>query len=85
MSKNEFLEEYNKFDSNDNEGLLGFSICNNDDDSYRDIGTSLVNLIEDSSDEVFDIIDKTIIAISGYSLSSLLNMMKDNKDYYESL
>lgn len=79
------IREIEKFD--DYEGLLGFSVIesvNEKDNSYSDVGSHLLSLIE-RKPECADIIEETVIAITGWSFESLIRQMRSNKDYYSSL
>lgn len=68
-------------------GLLGFTIAesvNEMDNSYEDIGYGLVSVIEDHPEQI-DLIEKVVIALSGYSFETIIEKMEDNSDYYNSL
>ncbi len=71
---------------------LGFEICATlagefpceEGEDYRTIGKDLTNLILMNPDQI-EIINKTLIAITGWSLVTLKERMKDHKKYYDAL
>lgn len=80
-------EAYEKIEKMDNPGLLGFTISesvNEMDNSYEDIGYSLDNVIYDNPGQI-DLIEKVVIALSGYTFETIIDKMKDNEEYYNSL
>ena len=81
---------YNKIKRfNDFAGLLGFVIRETDYiesccDTYEDTGNYLDYVIN-KYPESFDVIEQTVIAICGHGFESLLNLVRENREYYESL
>lgn len=87
--KNKQLEAIKKienFPDNDADGLFGFCIMGGQDEaySYRDVGCSTLEMFKEYPEQA-ELLEKMLIAISGYGLESLLKKMKVEQDYYDSL
>ena len=68
-------------------GLLGFTIAesvNEMDNSYEDMGYHLDDVISENPNQI-DLIEKVVIALSGYCFETIKDKMKENRDYYNSL
>lgn len=86
MYKEDFIEEFENIECEDREGLFGFAVMEMEyDDNYSDIGYSLLNIIENADKYTLKIIEETLLAITGYDLEHLLDKMKRNEEYYDSL
>lgn len=88
MAKSESFKKIENL--TDAAGRLGYEIKEVDffdegcADSYETVGSSLIQLINDHPEE-FEIIEKTIIAITGYGFDSLHARMIDHKKFYNAL
>ncbi|MBO5609112.1 MAG: hypothetical protein J5929_01890 [Eubacterium sp.] len=75
-------------DMDDGADRLGFEILEQDtfdcDVNYYDIGRSVINIIENHP-ESFEVIEKVIIAITGYGFETLNQKVIEHKDYFDSL
>ena len=86
---NKQLEAVNKienFPDNDADGLFGVRIMGGQDEaySYRDVGCSTLEMFKEYPEHT-ELLEKMLIAISGYSLASLLKKMEQEQDYYNGL
>lgn len=78
---------YSQISKMEDYGLLGFTISesvNEMDNSYEDMGYHLDQVISENPDQI-DLIEKVIIALSGYCFETLKEKMENNRDYYGSL
>ena len=87
--KNKQLEAVNRienFPDADADGLFGFCIMGGQDEaySYRDVGCSTLDMFKEYPEQA-ELLEKMLIAISGYSLDSLLKKMEQEQDYYNGL
>lgn len=80
------LEQIENFPDNNPEGLFGFCIMGGQDEaySYRDVGCSTLEMFKEYPEQA-ELLEKMLIAISGYSLESLLAKMVREQDYYNGL
>ena len=82
---NKAMHIYEPIKEFNNDGLLGFVISesvNEMDNSYEDMGRNLINLIERNPDQI-DLIERVVIALTGYSFETIKDRMEYNKEYYE--
>ncbi len=72
----------------DCEGRLGFELTEPGHDdpfyNYQDSGKGLLNVIDNNPDKL-DIIEEVVIAITGWSFSSIREHMKVHKSHWDSL
>ena len=83
------LKEIESFPNSNAKGLFGFCVVDEDADgmlsnSYNDIGSSILSIFKQYPEQV-EILEKMLIAISGYGLDSLLKRMEEKNDYFNSL
>ena len=88
MAKSESFKKIENL--TDAAGRLGYEIKEVDyfeedgADSYETVGESLIQLINNNPED-FEIIEKTVIAITGYGFDSLHARMIDHKGFYDAL
>lgn len=80
------LEQIENFPDNNPEGLFGFCIMGGQDEcySYTDVGQATIEMFKQHPEQA-ELLEEMLIAISGYSLNSLLEKMKNEQDYYNGL
>lgn len=77
------IENFGNGEYPDVAGLFGFSIESEIDD-YRQTGMSVMSVFGNHPDKA-DILEEMLVAICGWSLSSLKEKMAEKADYYRSL
>ncbi len=80
-------KSYSMIKNNEDHGLLGFVISesvNEMDNSYEEIGRRLDEVISNNPDQI-DLIEKIVIALTGYCFETIKDKMEDNREYYNSL
>lgn len=82
----EVVSKIENFPDADADGLFGFCIMGGQDEaySYRDVGYSTLKMFKDYPEQA-ELLEKMLIAISGYSLDSLFKKMEQEQDYYNGL
>ena len=81
--QNQIIKSIGAICDNEDEGLFGF-VINETDDSYDDVGNSVVSLFKSNQEQAV-LLERMLIAITGYGVDSLMQKMEENRDYYDSL
>lgn len=68
----------------DESGLLGFCIRENDDSPYSETGNSVLFMFNQHPEHA-ELLDNMLIAVCGCGIESLLDKMDRERDYYNYL
>ena len=91
MAKTQVLKDFDAIcRMTDSENRLGFEISESNSgvfdepSSYKEIGRSLIEVLQNNRNQA-ELIEKVIIAITGWNIRSLRERMEEHKSYIDSL